>query len=309
MFVQTIQERLEPAALGVTYIHEHLWCNPPAWLRDRDPDLVLQDLHASAREVENFLAAGGRSLVDMTALDYGRDIHAQLQIAAMTGLTLIVTTGFNKGLFFPAWVEHTGEREIAGWMIAELTEGIQGTRAKAGLIKVGAGYNKVSEAEKKVMRAAAIACRETGAPVAAHTEAGTMSLELLEYMKNLGVNPEQVIIAHADRNIDHWLMKKIASRGAYVEFDGPSKIKYYPDQARVEAIMQLIEAGFAGNIVVSGDMARRSYLQAYGGGPGLTYIIDTFIPRLKEEFAAQDIEPALADSFIRENSQRALTWR
>jgi phosphotriesterase-related protein len=309
MFVQTIHEQLKPAALGITYIHEHLWSNPPKWLQDKDPDLVLQDLAASASEVKKFKAVGGSCIVDMTALDYGRNILAQAEIANITGIKLIVTTGFNKGLFFPDWVGHASEDYIARWMISELTQGIEGTEYKAGLIKVGTGYNTISKDEEKVIRAAAIAHRETGAPIAAHTEAGTMALEQLELMSELGVNLNQVIIAHADRNIDRWQMEQIAKSGAYVEFDGPSKIKYYPDQMRVDAIVHLVKSGYQDYIVISGDMARQSYLEAYGGGPGFQYIIKKFIPRLEAEFAAVDINPNLAIRFIRDNSQRALTWR
>ncbi|MTI96308.1 MAG: phosphotriesterase-related protein [Firmicutes bacterium] len=309
MFVQTINKQVTPNDLGITYIHEHLLSEPPLWLQKQDPDLVLQDLQASAREVEIFLAAGGNTLVDMTAVDYGRNIHAQARIAKMTGVNLVVTTGFNKGLFFPEWVSQSTTDVIAHWMISELTVGIEGTDYKAGLIKVGTGYNTISTDERKVITAAAIAHKETGAPIAAHTEAGTMPLEQLTLMESLGVNLNQVIIAHADRNIDRYVMNEIAARGAYVEFDGPSKIKYYPDQARVDAIIGLVKAGFDKQIVISGDMARQSYLEAYGGGPGFRFLISKFIPRLHHEFAANGLDPAMADRMIRENSHQALTWR
>lgn len=309
MAVQTIAGRLNPEELGVTYVHEHLWSDPPQWLAEQDPDLVLKDIHAAALEVELFKSVGGGCIVDMTALDYGRNIKVQATIATMTGINLVVTTGFNKGLFFPKWVHQASEQQIADWMLKELTQGIEGTQYRAGIIKVGTGYNTISEVEKKVIRAAAIAHRETGAPIAAHTEAGTMSLEQLDYMESLDVHLDQVIIAHADRNIDLWIMKQIARRGAYVEFDGPSKIKYYPDQMRVDAIVALVQAGYQEKILISGDMARKSYLEAFGGGPGFRYIITKFIPRLEAEFAERGLEPNLVSRFLTANPQGALQWR
>jgi phosphotriesterase-related protein len=38
-----------------------------------------------------------------------------------------------------------------------------------------------------------------------------------------------------------------------------------------------------GQILLGGDMARRSYWKAYGGGPGFDYLLTKFTPRLRAE--------------------------
>ncbi|MDI3535119.1 MAG: 5-phospho-D-xylono,4-lactonase [Thermosediminibacterales bacterium] len=309
MYVQTIFGRKKPEELGITYIHEHLYSNPPQWVKEQDSDLVLDDILCSIQEAKTFKKVGGQTIVDMTAVDYGRNIEILRSIAKAAKINVIATTGFNKGLFFDKWVYEAEEKDLTEWMITEITEGIEATDSKAGIIKVGSGYNKISQVEEKVIRAASKAHLETGAPIAAHTESGTMALEQLEIMEKEGVDLNKVIIAHADRNIDLWYFKQIGKKGAYIEFDGPSKIKYYPDSMRVDAIIELVKSGFEDKILISGDMARKSYLEAYGGGPGFRFIIQKFIPRLKMQFDEEGLNPDIVNKFIVLNPQRALTFK
>jgi len=43
-------------------------------------------------------------------------------------------------------------------------------------------------------------------------------------------------------------------------------------------------------LMLGGDMARRSYLKAYGGGPGFEYLLTEFTPRLVQEgFTEEDL--------------------
>jgi phosphotriesterase-related protein len=70
----------------------------------------------------------------------------------------------------------------------------------------------------------------------------------------------------------------------FLGFDQISKLKYFPDSVRVERILELVRAGYGRRILLSGDMARRSYLRAYGGGPGYRYIAMNFVPRLVAQF-------------------------
>lgn len=108
-----------------------------------------------------------------------------------------------------------------------------------------------------------------------------MALEQLSLLEDEGADLAKVAISHMDQNLDFDLLEEICSRGAYVVFDGPSKTKYAPDSARIDMLRRLVEAGYEDRLLVSGDMGRRSYLRAYGGGPGFDYILGTFVPRLR----------------------------
>ena len=185
---------IKPEQLGFTYSHEHIVCRPRYWIEHNQDDLLLDDPEKSCREVELFRQAGGVSIVDATAIDYGRDPAAVRDISKATGVQIIGTAGFNKGFLWNAkmpgeertykeWIDSATEDELTQFIIDEVEVGMQGTGVRAGQVKFGTGYNSISPLEIKTIRAACRAHLATGAPVHSHTEAGTMGLEQLKYIR------------------------------------------------------------------------------------------------------------------------------
>jgi 5-phospho-D-xylono-1,4-lactonase len=283
--IRTVLGDINQEELGFTYSHEHLWTNPPAQQKDRD--LELTDYEASVSELWRFKRAGGKALVDATTLDYGRDASQLKRMSEETGVNVIATSGFNKYIYFPKWVEALTIEEIQQKLVRDVTIGMDGTDAKAGFLKAGSWNQLIHPLEEKVTRAVARAHLETDAPIWLHTEAGTMGEELLDILEEEGVDLTKVGVGHSDRNADPYYHLQLAKRGAYVQFDGVSKIKYYPDSTRVSLIKNMIENGYAEQLLISADMGRQCYLHAYGGGPGFEYILKKFIPRLLEEGISQ----------------------
>jgi phosphotriesterase-related protein len=139
----------------------------------------------------------------------------------------------------------------------------------------------MTAAEEQAARAVCRVQRQTGLPLYTHTEAGTFALEQLELIAQEGVDPARVCIGHLDRNPDPAYLRQVARHGVFVGIDQVGKLKYAADEVRIALIIALIEAGYRHRILVSGDMARRSYLTAYGGGPGLGHLVGSFMPRLE----------------------------
>ena len=100
-FIRTLTGDIGPQELGVTYAHDHLYCDPPLWREQGQNDLLINDVEASIKDVELFVKAGGQAVYDATAIDYGRDPNALLTIARRTGIKIIATAGFNKGILGP----------------------------------------------------------------------------------------------------------------------------------------------------------------------------------------------------------------
>ncbi len=298
--IRTVCGDIAPESLGVCYAHEHVICRPPV----EDPDLILDSEEAALRELQWFREAGGRAIVEMTTADYGRDAHALYRISLATGVQLIAATGHHKEAFCGPWVEGRSVPELADRFIREIGEGIDRTGIRAGVIKAGSSLNRITPNEEKVFRAAAIAHRHTGAPISTHTEAGTMGLEQVALLKSEGVDPARIIIGHVDRNLDWEYHLALARAGVYLSYDQISKEKYAPDRLRVEFIRRLIAEGHGKQILLGGDMARKSYWPSYGtgGGPGLTYILWRFVPWLRAEGVPEE---AIADLLIH-NPARAL---
>ena len=189
----------------------------------------------------------------------------------------------------------------------DVTRGIEGTGVCAGVLKASSTLNAISSTADRVFAAVAAVHRQTGIPISTHTEAGTMALEQIARFERHGVALDRVIIGHLDRKLDAAYLKAVAETGVYMGFDQISKTKYAPDEARVSAIKALVEAGHGRQLLLSGDLARRSYWPAYGRlyGPGFAYILQRFIPWLH----AEGLPASVLDDLLIHNPARALPVR
>jgi phosphotriesterase-related protein len=286
--IRTVTGDIDARLLGITYPHEHLLTDPPTEVED--DDLRMGSVEAALQELASFQRAGGRAIVEMTPRDYGRMPEKLRIVSQQSGVHVIATSGWHKDKFSRRWVESRSVNDVADEIIREVEEGIDQTGVRAGVIKAASSLNQITPSEEKSFRAAARANLETGATITTHTEAGTMGLEQIELLKSEGVSPERVIIGHVDRNLDWDYHVALLNTGATMIYDQISKEKYYPDSKRVEFIIRLVAAGYGKQIMLSGDMARRSYWPSYGawGGPGLTYILWRFVPWLVSEGLASD---------------------
>ncbi len=290
-------------ALGFVYAHEHVLTRPPAWRLAEDPDFLLDSPERSLAELERFRIAGGGTLVDATARDWGRDARAVLRVARRTSVHIVAVTGWNRGDYGEEALG-AGEDELVAIILGDLSRGIDGTEARAGIAKLGTSDGVVLPVEERIARAVGRVQAETGCPVLTHTTRGTMAPEQLDLLEAAGADLGKVALSHMDQNLDFGLLAELCARGAYVCFDGISKAKYAPDEARIEMLRRLVEAGHAERVLISGDMGRRSYLVAYGGGPGFGHILGEFVPRLRRGGFSDE----LVGTIFVENPARWLDW-
>ncbi|MBS4219184.1 phosphotriesterase [Bacillus sp. FJAT-49711] len=301
-FIRTLHGDIKPTELGFTYSHEHIVCRPPFWVEKGEDDLLLDDKEASLKDVLDFTRHGGQAIVDATAVDYGRDVHAVAEIATEASIHIVGTAGFNKSFLWDAaitphlheviggnfhtykdWIEGSSINDLTEYVVKEVEEGLEGTSFKGGQVKFGTAYNRITPLEEKTIRAIARAHHETKAPIHSHTEVGTMALEQIEILKSENIDLSYVSFGHMDRNPDPYYHEKIASMGSYLCFDGISKIKYAPESTRIACILELVKKGYEKQILVSGDTARKTYYKHYNYGLGLEYIIAKWIPRFIDE--------------------------
>lgn len=309
--IRTVTGDIESDDLGFTYSHDHLIGAPPAHRRV-DDDLVILDPQAARAEARAALAVGVRSLYEASAWDYSRDPAELRRISEETGLQIIGCGGFNKGAWFDDLLADVHVDELRERIVADVEVGMDGTDVRAGVIKYGTSYNRISPVEERVLRAAARAHRATGAPLHGHTETGTLALTQLDMLAGEGVDLTHVGIVHVMRNPDPFLHRQIAARGAYLAYDGFSKIKYWPESTRIDVILAVVDAGFADRVLIGGDLARKSDLTAYTGGPGLHYIAGVWLPRFRTELLDRGRSQADVEDLVRlffvENPRRYFTF-
>jgi len=313
--IRTVLGDISPETLGFTDAHEHLIMDKDYVLK-LNPDYRLDNVEKTSQEVSSFMAAGGKAAVELTCLNFGRNARKMVEVARKTGLNLIASTGFHRPQFYmdSHWRFFYDDEQLARILIEEIQEGmdqnqyngpiIDRTEARAGVIKIATGYYVIKPEDVKSIHAAAIAHLETGAPIFTHTEDGTLGVEQIKMLESYGVDPVHVTVGHYDRNPDFYLHNELASTGCFLQYDTPSRKKYFPERNFIELVKKMVDAGYGKQIVWGGDLSRQSYQCAYGGAPGLKYILEDFIPRMKNEGIAEE---TIEDIFVN-NPARALSF-
>lgn len=301
-FSRTVLGDIHPSELGVVDCHDHLIKNygPEA---HEHPDFVMLSNEAAIAESLEYASRGGKTIVTMDPPNVGRDVYRMLEIAkALEGkVHIIMATGFHKAAFYDkgaSWLALAPTDEIVKMVVAEITQGmdeynysgpvVRRSKAKAGIIKAGTGYGAIDRLELKSLEVAARASIETGAPILVHTQLGTMAYEAAKYLIDFGANPRKIQISHLNKNPDKYYYAKIIKElGVSLCFDGPDRVKYFPDTTLAENIKYLVDLGLEKHITLSLDAGRVLYQRNYGKLKGkwtfgLTYLFDRFIPLLEQ---------------------------
>jgi phosphotriesterase-related protein len=280
--VQTVLGPVSADSLGAVDAHEHLFLRSFAMPGDEFTDTELM-----LREVENVRGSGIDTIVDLTPIGLGRDPVGLADVSARSGVHVVAATGFHRDAHYPeGHVAYVASDDVLlDAVLADLRDGmdaLDGSRTdiRAGIIKLGASYQRISPAEQRRLSVGAEAARVTGVPVAVHCEIGTMATEILDALAHGGIPAERVALCHMDRNPDPELHASLCARGAYLIYDTIGRVKYAPDSARLDLIARLVELGHVDRLLLGTDVGRRSMLRSYGGGPGMDVLGRDFLPRL-----------------------------
>lgn len=331
MDVMTVRGPIPAGDLGVTLMHEHFianslcfWTEPsdaeeralvehkvsienlgllrrnPLFMRD---NLVLDDEDLAVREALRFKAAGGRTIVETSSVGLGRDAAALRRIATATDLHIVAGCGFYVSITHPAWLATATIEELADHMVCDLTQGIDGTDIRAGIIgEIGTSL-AVTPQEERVLRAAALTQRKTGRAITVHMGGrASESRRVLDVLEEAGADLSRVILCHMDDDLgDRDAHAAAAARGAYVEYDAFGAEWYFDalgtqaarDTERIRAVLWMAERGYLERVLIAQDVWLKQALRRYGG-LGYDHILRSIVPQLRREgLAEQDIKRLL----------------
>jgi len=286
MQVMTVLGSIPPGDLGFTHMHEHLQVDlKPVTGR---LDGLLNNEQLIIDELARFKAAGGRSIVDVTSRGMGRNPFAIRRIAVATGLNVVAGCGWYQQQFYDQSVDRTRTDDLAVEMVRELTQGIDGTDIRAGIIgEIGAAGSYLTGAEERVLRAAARAQRRTGAAITTHAMGYPVGLDQLDILDDEKVNPRRVIIGHCDHYLDLDYHEAIIQRGAYVEYDNFGNLNSYPDYLKLPLLVELLRRGYESQVLLSTDVTLRHHLHAYGGH-GYDHLAENVLPALRKAGVSEE---------------------
>jgi phosphotriesterase-related protein len=341
--VQTVLGPINPDRLGVTLTHEHLLIDLSVVMKPKDratdkdfynkpvsletagqirhygtsnaDDMRLFDIPTAIEEVMLYKQYGGVSLVDATSVGISRDPIGLARISRAIGVNVVMGSSYYVAITHPPGMDHREADEIVEEIVRDMTEGVDGTNIKAGVIgEVGCSW-PLAENERKVLRASAKAQRLTGASLLIHPGRDeTAPLEIIEVLSEAGADLSRTIMGHLDRTVFlRDTLKKIAGAGCYMEWDlfGQENSHYPPnpkidmpsDAKRMDDIAWIASEGYNRKILVAHDICAKHRLQKYGGH-GYSYILANIVPRMRTRgFTEEAIEQILIN-----NPRDALTF-
>ncbi len=339
--VQTVTGPIAPADLGATLMHEHLLINvaTPKMREDAQAkgrgkgrveacdcfklnwgqkilyeNYVLEDDEIISTELLDMVAAGGRSLVELTVGGLHPDPDGLARLSEKTGVNIVMGCGYYLHDYQPAENISRASDYFAKEMVDHITSGAWSTKIKAGIIgEIGASW-PWTDLEKRVFYGALLAQQETGAALNVHPGRDVAQpFELVSAARGFGADLGRLIISHLDRTLtEHNDFLRLADSGCVLELDlfGHESTNYLPnpefdmpnDGIRLKIIRSLIDHGHLDRIVVSHDICTNSRL-CYFGGHGYQHLFANIIPlMIRRSFTQDEI-----DAIFTANPARVLT--
>ncbi|MGV9775035.1 phosphotriesterase family protein [Streptosporangium sp. NPDC003464] len=295
--VRTVLGDIPPEELGICDAHDHLFISSPAL-----PGQGLDDAGAALTELNAFAALGGRAVVQWTPWGMGPRTEELPGLSRRSGVHVISATGMHQAKHYDQEELTRVHDRLAGLFIHELTSG----PVRAGMIKVAGAYHRLDDHARHVMAAAAEAHHATDAPIGIHLEAGTAALDVLHLLcRTHGVAPHRVILGHLHRFPDTRIHRQAAEAGAFLAFDGPSRVHHGTDWRMMDSFAALADAGHARQILLGGDTVVPA-ARSSADGPGMPFLLSGLRPRIERELG-----PDIASAIFTENPARAFAarWR
>jgi phosphotriesterase-related protein len=337
--IQTVTGLLEPSKLGATLMHEHLICDirtpslatcdcewEPISLENHwaihygetahGPKYQLDMPEVAIEEVQAFHAEGGRAIVELSNGGLSPDPELLRRISLVTGVQVIMGCGHYVEEYQDERNYQRSEEDFATEMTEQILVGAWSTDVRAGIIGEIGCQAPWTSLERRVMRGAILAQRETGATINVHPgrEPGQPQ-EVADFIHAEGGDPARTVLSHIDRTVlDDKRLLRLADSGCVIEFDlFGLESSYYPldlridmpnDAMRLRLIRLLIEHGHLERVLISHDICYRTRLKRFGGH-GYGHILRNVVPLMRRrEFSEQEIDTLLVD-----NPRRLLTFQ
>lgn len=261
--ISTVLGPVDTAELGQTLMHEHVFVLSPEAQQNYpsewgSEDERVADAVAKLRAVAEL---GVRTIVDPTVLGLGRYIPRIQRIAEQVDLNIIVATGCYTYGDAPFYFRYRGPgldpqlpEPMVDMFVDDIENGIADTGVKAAFLKCAIDEQGLTPGVERVMRAVAMAHRQTGAPITVHTHPGTQQgLAVRKVMGAEGVKPERVVLGHSGDTTDAEHLCELADAGFLLGMDRFGINLETTFEARADIVIELCRRGYAERMVLSQD--------------------------------------------------------
>ncbi|MDD3140877.1 MAG: hypothetical protein PHX08_18165 [Lachnospiraceae bacterium] len=307
--------KISPKEVGFCQCHEHILLSKGKSFA-LNPALCIDDIKKSICELIRYKEAGGSTIIDAQPIGCNRMTEELAHVSTSSNVNIISSTGFHKLSFYSNthWIHNINVQTLGTIFTRELTEGMfintdthfpdMQCTSRAGIIKTALDTEGLTPRYQTLFNAAILAALDTHQPIMIHVEQNTNPIPLLDFLLNKGLPGNQLIFCHLDRACKNFdIHRKIASSGAYIEYDTIGRFKYHSDYQEILLIKQLISNGYENQLLLSLDTTSERLKSYSEHAIGLDYIIKKFIPLM----SAQHITKDQINLFTVHNAVRALT--
>lgn len=239
--------------LGLTLMHEHVLVLSVGFREAYPQTFSRREILATCVEQLSALReAGVQTIVDHSPYDLGRDVEFLAEASAESGVTIVCCTG--------VWIEpqryfhYRDPAAAAELFITDLRDGIGDTGIRAGIIKCATDTAGLTGPVERVLRAAAIAHRETGAPISTHTSPRHRTgLVQQRIFAEEGVDLTRVVIGHTGDTEDYDYLDSLLAAGSYLGMDRFGVEDVLSDDRRMDVVATLCARGHAARVLLSHD--------------------------------------------------------
>jgi len=306
--VQTVLGPVQDSELGFTLSHEHVLISMGEDARHYPWRFDWAATRANVvRELKEAKAGGVDCLIDLTTPDLGRDVRFVRDVAAESGMHIVVATGIWRDIPRSFWTRDPDE--IADIFVHEIEVGIEDTGIRAGVIKVANDVGGVTPEGELILRGAARALKRTGCPISTHHWAPEqVGRRQVEIFREEGAPMDRIAIGHSADTTDIAYLEELLQQGVYLSMDrypgGPGRPDWQQRNATVKA---LIDRGWAHRLMLGHDYAPMPVVKgaeqpAQAGSTRYLFLSTVALPALREQGVPGDT----IDLMMREVPRRFL---
>ena len=302
--IETLNGPLDTADLGTVLMHEHVF-NITAEIQIAhpgfngwDPDVEVPKARETLRGVKE---AGIDTIVELSPIGLGRSLELIRPACDGTGLNVVLATGLYTYDVLPRPWHFSGpgtlldgEEPLDALMRADVSDGIEGSGVKPGILKCAIDAAGLTDHVERVVRSVCRIHNETGTPICIHTAAQhERGLDALRVLEEEGVDPARVMLAHCGDTTDLEYLERLAASGALLGMDRFGLDILLPFEERVATVAAMCERGHADKMILSQDA--NCYSDWFP--PGLSEQVS---PKWHFLHVVQDVVPALRERGVSE---------
>jgi phosphotriesterase-related protein len=260
MMINGVLGPIDTKDLGETLIHEHAvtccdWSMRQS-LRSQycEPDIMLD---IAVKQLKKAKDMGIGTVVDGTPINLGRDIQSIKKAAELSGMNIIVSTGFYHQE--DPWISTRDWQQTYDLLLYECENGVEDTDILPGIFKCAVDYLGFTPYVNNMLATTAKVAAKVGIPIFCHTIPElAQGNQMMDIFDENGVDPKRVVAGHSGDVNDLDYLESVLKRGCYLGMDrcGIETATSGTLLAnRVDTIYQLCKRGWTDKLLLSHDFA------------------------------------------------------